>query len=162
MNGFIKSRKRSFDFCLKDSAFRAVKKDKKFLTRFVKGVPFSWKMVYHKGKGLDLTGIRICWVPHGDHAANFCGPEITVTGKFNWEAKSIFVCLLSHLWDLGQWPWTFYNMHYRAYSLTWTASVLIYTNIESFYIRQEFNKPLLVCCAFPIAGPRRTWPIVFS
>ena len=119
-------------------------------------------MVYHKGKGLDLTRIRICWVPHGDHAANFCGPEITVTGKFNWEAKSIFVCLLSHLWDLGQWPWTFYNMHYRANSLTWPASVLNYTNIESFYIRQEFNKPLLVCCAFPIAGPRRTWPIVFS
>ena len=30
LHGYIKSRKRSFDFCLKDSAFRAVKRDTKF------------------------------------------------------------------------------------------------------------------------------------
>ena len=58
--GFINSRKRSIfvtDSHLKDDAFTAVKKDAKFYTRYVKGVPFvnnrytkgvpfSWKMVY--------------------------------------------------------------------------------------------------------------------
>ena len=58
--GFINSRKRSIfvtDSHLKDYAFTAVKKDAKFYTRYVKGVPFvnnrytkgvpfSWKMVY--------------------------------------------------------------------------------------------------------------------
>ena len=41
--GFIKSRKRSIfviDSYLKDSDFTAVKRDAKFLTRYVKGVPF--------------------------------------------------------------------------------------------------------------------------
>ena len=41
--GFIKSRKRSIfviDSYLKDSAFTAVKRDAKFQTRYVKGVPF--------------------------------------------------------------------------------------------------------------------------
>ena len=41
--GFIKSRKRSIfvtDSHLKDDAFTAVKKDAKFYTRYVKGVPF--------------------------------------------------------------------------------------------------------------------------
>ena len=52
------------DSYLKDSAFTAVKRDAKFYTRYVKGVPFvnrrytkgvpfSWKMVY-KWVGLDL------------------------------------------------------------------------------------------------------------
>ena len=41
--GFIKSRGRSIfviDSYLKDSAFTAVKRDVKYLTRYVKGVPF--------------------------------------------------------------------------------------------------------------------------
>ena len=42
--GFIKSRKRSIfviDSYLKDSEFTAVKRDAKFYTRYVKGVPFA-------------------------------------------------------------------------------------------------------------------------
>ena len=63
--GFIKSRKHSvlvIDSYLNDSAFAAVKRDAKFLTRYVKrvqfvnrkytkGVPFSWKMVYKRVRG---------------------------------------------------------------------------------------------------------------
>ena len=60
------------DSYLKDSAFTAVKRDAKFLTKYVegvpfvnrrytKGVPFSFKK---KGKGLDLKAepprIKIC------------------------------------------------------------------------------------------------------
>ena len=65
----IKSRKRSIfviDSYLNDSVFTAVKRDAKFKTRYVKGVPFvnrrctkgvplSWK----KGKGLDLGAKRL-------------------------------------------------------------------------------------------------------
>ena len=50
------------DSYLKDSAFRAVKRDAKSQTRYVKGVPFvnrgytkgvpfSWKMVYKRVRG---------------------------------------------------------------------------------------------------------------
>ena len=49
--GFIKSRKRSIsviDSCLKDSAFTGVKRDAKFQTRYVKGVP-SVNRRYSKG-----------------------------------------------------------------------------------------------------------------
>ena len=63
--GFKKSKKRSIfviDCYLKDSAFTAVKRDAKFLTRYVKGVPFvnrrytrvvpfSWKKVYKRVRG---------------------------------------------------------------------------------------------------------------
>ena len=64
-HGFKKSRKRSIfmiDSYLKDSAFIAVKRDAKSQTRYVKGVPFvnrrymkgvtfSWKMVYKRVRG---------------------------------------------------------------------------------------------------------------
>ena len=69
----IKSGKRSIfviDSCLNDNAFTAVKRNAKFETRYVKGVPFfnrsgirkgylfreKW---YIKAKELDL-GIKIC------------------------------------------------------------------------------------------------------
>ena len=63
--GVIKSGKHSIfviDSYLNDSAFTAVKRDEKFLTRYVKGaslvnrkytkgVPFSWKTVYKRVRG---------------------------------------------------------------------------------------------------------------
>ena len=63
--GFIKLRKRSIfviDSYLNGSAFTALKRDAKFLTKYVKGVtfvnrrytkgvPFSWKMLYKRVRG---------------------------------------------------------------------------------------------------------------
>ena len=57
-------------FLFYDSAVLAVKRDTKFLARYVKGIPFfnrrytkSWKMVYKRLRGGRLRRINICWVP---------------------------------------------------------------------------------------------------
>ena len=44
------------------------------------------------------------------------------------------------VWDTGNLKTALYHtLAFRAFSLTWPASMLIYGTKESFYIRKEFN-----------------------
>ena len=68
MCGFIsESRKRSnfvIDSYLKDSEFTAVKRDAKFYTRYMKGVPFFLsKMVYKRVGGVSSCKILFSNLP---------------------------------------------------------------------------------------------------